>query len=200
MKRLLPILLLFSATTQVNANLVQRSPNFIYDTDLNITWMQNANVSDLMTWQQAKTWADNLDFGGYSDWRLPGFSDVTRCTGSSCTDSELGHMYYTELAGPEGAGYRGISIGTIHNDNYALFSNLMTYFYWTGEEASPGSGGAWMFSYAHGIQNISNKNNRFYAWAVRDGDITAVPVPAGLWLFGSAIVSLFSLGRRKQRA
>ena len=26
-----------------------------------------------------------------------------------------------------------------------------------------------------------------YAWAVRDGDVGAVPVPAAVWLFGSAL-------------
>jgi hypothetical protein len=49
------------------------------DDVLNITWLQDANYSEtpgysataVMTWAEATTWAANLVYGGYSDWRLP---------------------------------------------------------------------------------------------------------------------------------
>ena len=40
-----------------------------YDTDLNITWLRDANVNGSMDWDTAVAWADGSSFGGYSDWR-----------------------------------------------------------------------------------------------------------------------------------
>jgi hypothetical protein len=37
-----------------------------------------------------------------------------------------------------------------------------------------------------------------YAWAVRPGDVAAVPVPGVFWLFGSSLVVLLGLKRRGQ--
>ena len=47
-----------------------------YDTVLNITWLRNANANGPMNWNQANTWANNLTFGGYTDWRLPTMVDT----------------------------------------------------------------------------------------------------------------------------
>ena len=41
-----------------------------YDTDLNITWLRDANVNGPMHWDTAVSWADTYSFGGYTDWRL----------------------------------------------------------------------------------------------------------------------------------
>jgi len=43
----------------------------VYDTDLDITWLADANANGLMTWANANTWAANLMVGGFTDWRLP---------------------------------------------------------------------------------------------------------------------------------
>jgi hypothetical protein len=37
----------------------------------------------------------------------------------------------------------------------------------------------------------------FHAWAVRDGDIGAVPIPAAAWLFGSGLLGLIGVARKK---
>jgi len=55
-----------------------------YDTVLDVTWMANANAiagttyddavfpdDGRVSWGNAKAWAADLVFGGYSDWRLP---------------------------------------------------------------------------------------------------------------------------------
>ena len=47
-----------------------------YDTVLNITWLRNANINGGMYRNQAITWAANLTFGGFSDWRLPTMVDT----------------------------------------------------------------------------------------------------------------------------
>lgn len=51
----------------------------ITDMETGLMWMQNDSGSfgvgddgdGALTWEQALEWAENLDFGGYDDWRLP---------------------------------------------------------------------------------------------------------------------------------
>ena len=55
----------------VGASLVNRGGGLIYDTALNITWLQDANfakssaysVDGLMTWADAMSWVSNLNYG-----------------------------------------------------------------------------------------------------------------------------------------
>lgn len=78
-----------------------------YDTDLDITWLANANVNGLMNWADANAWAANLSFNDgvntYDNWRLPSTlqpdascSDQTLGSsgGFRCTGSEMGHLFY----------------------------------------------------------------------------------------------------------
>ncbi len=70
-------LLMLAGTAQ--ATLIDRGNGMLYDTVLDITWLQDANYAKtsgydsdgLMTWEEAVAWADNLVYGGYDDWRLP---------------------------------------------------------------------------------------------------------------------------------
>jgi hypothetical protein len=49
-----------------------------------------------------------------------------------------------------------------------------------------------------GDQGFHNKSIEYYAWAVRSGDVvSAVPVPATVWLFGSGLIGLLGIARRK---
>jgi len=56
-----------------SATLLDRGPDLVYDDVLSITWTRNANLpgSSGLTWDQAHTWAANLVFAGFDDWRLP---------------------------------------------------------------------------------------------------------------------------------
>ena len=56
----------------------------IYDDDLDITWLQDANYAQTsghdadgrMSWDNAVAWADGLSYEGYNDWRLPTLNPV----------------------------------------------------------------------------------------------------------------------------
>lgn len=212
---------LLCLVSSANAALVDRGGGLIYDTDLNITWLQNANhgagssydsgpstTDGIMTWNDAVAWAANLSYYDsvrnvtYTDWRLPTTpqQDLT-CSiqwsgisyGNNCTGSEMGHLFYNELGGV--AGY---DIASTHNSNYSLFSNVQSYVYWSGMVYALNNLVAWDFTFGNGYQNANFKGDGGYAWAVRGGDVAAVPIPAAFWLFGSGLIGFIGAARCKK--
>jgi hypothetical protein len=103
------------------ASLVDRGGGLIYDTTLNVTWLQDANyamttgysASGRLTWGQATTWAANLSYYDsvrnvtYTDWRLPTYTgganphyayDGTDAGYNvNTTSSELAHLWYVDF-------------------------------------------------------------------------------------------------------
>ena len=49
-----------------------------------------------------------------------------------------------------------------------------------------------------GCQLARQKINLNFAWAVHDGDVSAVPILAAVWLFGSGIVGLIGIAKHKK--
>ena len=198
--------------------------DLIYDDDLNITWLGNANfgagslfddgpdtTDGEMTWQSAVDWAASLTVGGFTDWRLPNTTqpDAT-CAGvtgdvppqgfgQDCTGSEMGHLFYDELGGTVNA-----DILTSSDPDLALFGNLRADGYWSGTEflfIDPSEGSfAWTFQFGGGIQGVDPKShdNDFAAWAVRSGDVAIVPEPSTLALFVTGIAGLGFMMRRRR--
>jgi hypothetical protein len=87
---IMAIVSIFWFATPTHATLLDRGNGLIYDTVQNITWMQNASYtgSTSLNWSAAKTWAENLVYEGYSDWRLP--TTTAGGTGYNITTSEMG--------------------------------------------------------------------------------------------------------------
>ena len=189
MKKLIAAVLLFIANN-ANAALVERLDGLVYyDTVLDITWAANANLNGLDTWQNQNTWVSNLTIAGVDGWRLPsadvnGDSIVIDCSGGSvvgCEDNEMGFLYWEENITPSTSG---------------PFSNIQSNLYWSRTESTTSSTSSWILRFSAGDQRTFNKSEDLAAWAVHDGDISAVPVPAAIWLFSSGIIGLIGFARR----
>ncbi len=195
MKHYFPILLLLAGmglASTAEAALISRLGGLaVYDTDRNITWLANANVNGTMNWTAANAWAAGLNVGGYTGWRLP-TADPT-CINYNCTNSELGHLYYTEGGLTQGQNITSSAVLP------SFFSNMQNAVYW-GTEFAPNPGFAWIFSSYGGSQYYYSKGTGYYAWAVRSGDVGgggSVPEPGIIALMG--IGALAWAGTRQKR-
>ena len=179
----LVLVLALGTAGSVRAALWDRGSGLIFDDVLNITWLQYANLAGaMMTWTDAVVWADQLDYGGFDDWRLP---SALNMDGSgpdyfiNVTGSEMGNLFYTTLG----------NTAQMPISNVGPFENIQIGCYWYQEEDADNSLRAWYFNFSNGNQNRDPKSLSFYAWAVRDGDVT-VPIPGAVWLLGSGLLGL----------
>jgi len=189
-----------------HAALVDNGGGLIYDDVLEITWAQPDTTFG--NWDDANTWASGLTLGGVSGWRLPYISveagarpltsnppivpiDCRTATELVCRDNELGYMFYQNLSGTYGQ-----PILTSGDPDLALFPSLLSDFYWSGTEFY--SGIALVFGFGSGFQRNDSENSIHYSWAVHSGNVGAVPVPAAAWLFGSGLLGLIAIARRKK--
>ena len=191
--------LLFTAmgfSSLTNAALVSRLGGLAYYDDVaDLTWLADANAAGAaMNWTDANNWAAGLTVDGIDGWRLadtlqpdancsdqgPGFSYAYNCTGS-----EMGDLFYNALGNAAGA-----------LSNTGPFSNVQFDYYWSATEYDATN--AWRFNMGAGGQYSYYKSSSNYAWAVQSGDVSAVPVPAAVWLFGSGLLGLIGVAKRKQ--
>ena len=152
----------FGLVSTANASLESRlGGDAYYDTDLNVTWAADANMSSGLNWADQMAWASSLTIDAISGWRLP---EIT----------EMSHLYNVE----------GISFSSP-----GPFSNVQLSNYWSSTEFDSSS--AWNFIFNGGFQEADDKNFTLLGWAVHSGDVAAIPEPstyamllAGLGLLG----------------
>jgi hypothetical protein len=182
----------FVFSASANAALVSRLGGLAYYDDVaDLTWLADANAAGTqMTWDDANAWAAGLVVGGNGNWRL---ADSNTCFGYGCAGSEMGNLFVNVLGGNP-----GYSILTNHNTNYDLFSNVQDNDYWSATEDASDTTKARRYAMYNGSQGSTNKSWVRDAWAVQSGDVSAVPVPAAAWLFGSALLGLIGISRRKR--
>ena len=197
-----------------NAALIERlGGQAYYDDVADLTWLADANAAGItMTWDTANAWAAGLDVAGVTGWRLPDVIDVGNdgetfggniyqgvdAGYNITTHSELSNMYYNVLGNIADFDIAGtVQVGGPYNQG--PFSNLKWGYYWSGTAYAPQiSNEAWHFHTSSGLQSFASQSNTFYAWAVQSGDVSAVPVPAAVWLFGSGLLGLIGVARRNK--
>ncbi len=145
----------------------------VYDEDLDVTWIADADLSVSnsfgvyletdpvggnpgTTWQSSQDWiaAMNTSGGagylGMSNWRLP------ICDGADCANGEMEHLFKTE----------GIS-----NNSPGFFSNVTRNYYWTGTDVASDSNYAWGQDISGSSTDVFKTNTGWSPWAVRWGDV-----------------------------
>lgn len=176
-------LLILALLMSVNAHgaLINRGSGMIYDTVLNITWLQNANLMQTSGFDfdgignhaSVSNWAANLEFGGYTDWRLPSIKpgdgsniydwsfsfngSTDRGFNNASVQSELAYMFYVNLANvsfyaPSGVGNQpgshalNTSFVDAESGETYNFENIgMTY--WAKEVNNPFLNVGWAFNF-----------------------------------------------------
>lgn len=181
------------------AALQDRGGGLIYDDVLDITWLADWNLlGGGLSWEDAVTWASDLVYRGYDDWRLP---TALNADGSGpcdlvfdCSGSEMGHMFYNNWGA---VADRDFSTGS-NAANLALFSNVQSFGYWTSTEDADDTDRAWIFITSDGRQGTERKSLGFiYAVAVRDGDVAAIPEPSTIVMLIAGLGVLGAMARRR---
>ena len=174
-----------------------------------LVWLDFTNGAT--SWLAQKAWVGsletsltNISLNGYiinwaGNWRLPDTVDGPLVVGSggdnppgsgiydytsgyNLTNSEMGHLFTTELGNLSFLGLDGQTQFGFGLNNAGPFSRLQSVAYWSDTEFSSNGNYAWWFSMNNGRQEIQLKDNApwnmhmMYGMAVRAGEAISVPI------------------------
>lgn len=125
------------------------------------------------------------------------------------TANELAHLFHNSLGNMGGCAIAdGPPEACISPtpDNYwewglvntGPFYNMVANRYATGMTSTIDPNRAFDFDFGYGQVGTGGKTGRYYAIVVLDGNVSAVPVPAAVWLFGSGLLGLVAVGRNRR--
>jgi hypothetical protein len=169
--------------TTVHATLYDRGNGLIYDSDQNITLLQDINyavtsggTSGAVNFQAANDWVSSLVYQGFDDWRLPYTPqmDATcvsvptndNLTYRNCTGGELEKLYYDILGNNWNGAYGNYDYSGYLSNNYNPFIDGTGSFpnvvpekgYWTSTQFDP------TLDWPEGVGMVPGTDN--YHWLI----------------------------------
>ena len=105
-----------------------------------LMWQQE--IPEKMTWDEAVSYCEKLNLGGYTNWRLPTIQELKTL------------VDYTSY---------------IPAINITYFPNTASSFYWSSTIHAYNTNYTWGVSFHYGDDHYYGKNNSYYIRAVREG-------------------------------
>ena len=126
--------------------------NCVMDNLTGLIWARNANLGGLMTWYNALVYCNALNYGGYTDWRLPNRRELLSLVVDGRYEMALCN---TAGTGPwtEGDPFRGVQWTR----------------YWSSSTLFPGTADGWMVDLVYGQMEYELKTITHNVWPVRGG-------------------------------
>jgi hypothetical protein len=126
---------------------IYQKDGVIKDTKTGLQWAQDAG--QMMTWDQANSYARNLRLGGYSDWRLPNKEELNSLV--EYAKSQGFEKWINELFNRKG------------------FKNVEARDYWSATPSADDKERAWLIDMEDGSEFSGYKNVDHHVWPVRGG-------------------------------
>lgn len=217
------------AVNVAHGALYYRGNGMVYDSTLNVTWLQDANYAatiDLqalypnwvapdggMNFSRARSWVGGLSYGGYDDWRLPKdlagndsemlslyrqLGNISSYDTNSTTYSSWVNTSFTDATTGNTVSFINVphtpSLGNEESDWVRYWLQDGPVEYWGNMGPATTS-----FLGLMGREWFDPTYESNLVWAVRDGDVSQVPVPAAGWLLGSGLAGLIVARRHRKR-
>ncbi len=131
---------------EVAAEVAAERDRLIYtDPQCGLMWAKNGNIAGKeMKWDDAMNWVKNLNYGGFSDWRLPTKDELA-------SFSKRGGSRPSEWFNANG------------------FNFVQADGYWSSTTYANKTGSAWIVSMSYGGIGYDYKTGNDYVWPVRGG-------------------------------
>jgi len=179
---LLCIIFIFSNPGISNAELF----SVVYDSMNDTYWMQERtmDIDNLMTLMEANTYADNLVYANWDDWRLPDYNevrhiqedfDISAIVNPEPFSSNLYQGFWMSTPYPGVPSYYYIYAQADSYDEIGMAEDI-------DDEGDIGIGGVPMG-----------------AWVVRDASVKPIPEPATILMLGSGLLGAAALRRKKKK-
>lgn len=127
-----------------NPRFTDHGDGTVTDNLTGLIWTKNAQqIPGIMNWQAALTACNDLDFAGYTDWRLPNIRELQSLVDYGEADPALSLGY--------------------------PFDNVIAINYWSSTTYESNSDNAWCVSISFGYVYYYNKITIYFVWPVRGG-------------------------------